>query len=91
MICASPRNRCTRFAPRGIGMLQAMIQTATVTIEELLEHSSWVRSLARQLVSDSSIADDLAQEAWVAALRRPPLRGVPLRPFWNRVARGGLP
>ena len=39
---------------------------------ELLERAAWVRRLARGLVSDASAADDLAQEAWVAALSSAP-------------------
>ena len=45
-----------------------MIRPATVSIEELLEHSAWVRGLARQLVTDATAADDTVQDAWVAAL-----------------------
>jgi RNA polymerase sigma factor (sigma-70 family) len=40
-------------------------------VREWLEHRGWVRELARRLVSDSSLADDVAQEAWVAVLERP--------------------
>lgn len=64
-----------------------MIRTATVSIEELLEHSAWVRALARQLVADGASADDLVQETWTAALVQPPARGVPLRPWLARVLR----
>jgi len=41
-------------------------------IGQLLEHARWVRGLARCLTSDDADADDLAQDAWVAALRHPP-------------------
>src|SRR5688572_4990185 len=41
-------------------------------LETLLSHTAWVRSLARSLVSDPHLADDLVQETWVAALERPP-------------------
>ena len=64
-----------------------MIRTATVSVEELLEHSAWARALARQLVADAATADDLVQDAWLAALVRPPLRGVPVRPWLARVLR----
>ncbi|HTF90237.1 MAG TPA: sigma-70 family RNA polymerase sigma factor [Planctomycetota bacterium] len=67
-----------------------MIRTATVTIEELLEHSAWVRGLARQLVSDAATADDTVQNAWVAALSKPPLRGVPVRPWLARVVHNAV-
>lgn len=39
--------------------------------EQLLSQTSWVRDLARRLVRDPDLADDLAQEAWLAALRAP--------------------
>jgi RNA polymerase sigma factor (sigma-70 family) len=38
-------------------------------LDLLLTHSAWVRALARRLVGEG--ADDLVQEAWVAALARP--------------------
>ena len=31
--------------------------------EALLEHTGWLRGLARALVSDPNVADDLTQEA----------------------------
>lgn len=50
-----------------------------VPIERLLEHREWVRGLARSLVFGSADADDLVQDAWVAALRSPPRHGESLR------------
>jgi RNA polymerase sigma-70 factor (ECF subfamily) len=41
-------------------------------IGQLLEHARWVRGLARCLTHDDASADDLAQDAWIAALRNPP-------------------
>ncbi len=38
----------------------------------LLENASWVRALARQLLSDEGLAEDVAQEALTVALDRPP-------------------
>jgi len=64
-----------------------MIRTATFSVEELLEHSAWARALARQLVADAATADDLVQDAWLAAMLRPPLRGVPVRPWLASVLR----
>lgn len=43
----------------------------------LLAHSSWLRSLARSLVGDPHRAEDLIQEAWVAALQNPPVDAAP--------------
>ncbi|MCP3920910.1 MAG: hypothetical protein GY711_35730 [bacterium] len=42
------------------------------TIAALIEHEGFVRSLARSLVPDRALAEDLAQDTWVAALRHPP-------------------
>lgn len=52
--------------------------------EFLLTQDDWLRRIARQLVSDPDLADDLVQDAWVAGLERgrtdvasrPWLRGV---------------
>jgi RNA polymerase sigma factor (sigma-70 family) len=43
-----------------------------LTAEELLEHSSWVQKLARQLLANRESAEDAVQETWLAALERPP-------------------
>lgn len=40
-----------------------------IAVHELLEHSGWMRALARQLVRDAAAADDVVQEAYLAALR----------------------
>ena len=40
--------------------------------DSLLQHRGLVEGLARQLVYDSHQADDISQETWLAALRRPP-------------------
>ena len=37
-------------------------------MESLLEHAQWVQELAYKLVRDPSLADDIVQETWVAAL-----------------------
>jgi len=41
-------------------------------LRDLLEHATWVRGLARRLTHDDASADDLAQDAWIAAVRNPP-------------------
>ena len=35
--------------------------------DELLRHLDWIQSLARRLVGDPALADDIAQETWLAA------------------------
>jgi RNA polymerase sigma-70 factor (ECF subfamily) len=54
-------------------------------LELLMSESAWLRALARSLVRDESTADDLVQETWLAALRKPPEPGRPLRPWLARV------
>lgn len=44
-------------------------------VEALLARSDWIRRVARALVGDDSAFEDVAQEAWVAALRQPPSSG----------------
>lgn len=46
---------------------------------ELLEHAGWVRSLARRLVRDENLADDVAQEVLSTAIRHPPRTRANLR------------
>ncbi len=43
-------------------------------VETLAAQTEWMRRLARRLVGDPHAADDLAQEACLAALERPPVR-----------------
>lgn len=58
-----------------------------VPTEELLRHRAWVRSLARSLVADPSTVDDLEQEAWLAALERPPRHADAATTWLGRVVR----
>ncbi len=53
----------------------------------LLDHAVWLRSLAASLVGDRATADDLVQETYAAALRRPPAADRPVRPWLARVLR----
>jgi RNA polymerase sigma-70 factor (ECF subfamily) len=45
-----------------------------IGVEVLLEHAAFVKALARRLVRDEATAEDVAQQTWLAALRRPPDR-----------------
>lgn len=42
-----------------------------IPIEELLLHEDWVRALARRLLGDETLVDEVVQETWLAALTRP--------------------
>ncbi len=57
------------------------------SIESLLAHRTWLRRLARSLVRDAHEADDLEQEVWVKALRRPPRTGRSVRGWLATVLR----
>jgi RNA polymerase sigma-70 factor (ECF subfamily) len=59
----------------------------TVDLAGLLRHSEWLRALARSLVADGDAADDLVQDAWLAAARRPPDPARPARPWLAGVVR----
>lgn len=59
----------------------------TARIDEWLRHRDWIAKLARSLVSDPASADDLVQETWMVASRRPPKTGELARPWLLRVLR----
>ncbi len=54
--------------------------------EALLIHARFLRGLTRALVVDDARAEDLVQETWLAAVRRPPVEG-DLRAWLARVLR----
>ncbi len=64
--------------------------TSNQTITALLEHETFVRSLARSLVGDHALADDLAQDTWVTALRHPPSTESSPRGWFAEVMRNRL-
>lgn len=55
--------------------------------QALLEHGAFVRALVRSLVADEHRADDVEQQTWLAALRRPPRRLDRARAFLAIVAK----
>lgn len=57
------------------------------TSEQLLAEMGWVRQLARALIKDAALADDLAQDTWIVAAEREPDTTQPLRPWLGRVVR----
>lgn len=64
-----------------------MSHTSPTSLESLLAHEGWARSLARALVRDGHQADDLVQRAFEAALDRPPAAGTPPRRWLASVMR----
>ena len=55
-------------------------------LESLLANGTWVRDLVRKLLYDKSLTDDVVQEVWIAALRKPPRAAGALRTWLFRVA-----
>lgn len=49
-----------------------MRHSEPVRIEQLLEHESWLRGIAARLAREGSEVDELVQETWLVAMRRPP-------------------
>jgi iron(II)-dependent oxidoreductase len=54
---------------------------------ELLAQSEWLRALARTLVQDAELAEDLVQETWLSALRTRPAPEGGLRGWLGTVLR----
>ncbi|MHC4136662.1 MAG: RNA polymerase sigma factor, partial [Planctomycetota bacterium] len=59
----------------------------SIDAERLLAHASFVRGLARSLLLDEHRADDIVQETFLAAIRRPPRQGVDVRAWLGGVVR----
>jgi len=57
-----------------------------LSTETLLAHEPFVRAVARGLLADEAGVQDVVQETWLRALRRPPRPGVSLRAWLARVA-----
>ncbi|MEM7305793.1 MAG: sigma-70 family RNA polymerase sigma factor [Planctomycetota bacterium] len=55
--------------------------------ELLLEHMDWVQGLARRLVEDETLADDISQDAWAIAVASPPRGPESLRGWLATVVR----
>ncbi|HUS64632.1 MAG TPA: RNA polymerase sigma factor, partial [Kofleriaceae bacterium] len=55
--------------------------------EDLVAHAAWMRRLAAALAGPAGDADDLVQDAFVAALRSPPDADRPARPWLAQVLR----
>ena len=55
--------------------------------QSLVEHRGFVEALARRLVFDQHLADDLVQETLLAAMRNPPRERKAMRGWLARVVR----
>ena len=64
-----------------------MKPTEAMSPDQLTTHEAFLRRLARALVSDGPDADDLVQEAYAAALERPPEAPGSLRAWMAGVVR----
>ena len=62
----------------------------TMDTTTLLEHRDWVRALAYGLVKDQNLADDLVQEAWLAAQRSGDIQPEAARGWFASVMRRKL-
>lgn len=54
-------------------------------VERLLEDGAWLQALARSVIADRATADDVAQDATVIALTKPPREARALRGWIRRV------
>lgn len=64
-----------------------MAQQRTLEAETLLAHAGWMHALAARLVGDAETADDVVQDAWIAAWRHQPDAQRALEPWLARVVR----
>ncbi|HEX6885632.1 MAG TPA: sigma-70 family RNA polymerase sigma factor [Planctomycetota bacterium] len=63
-----------------------MSDALPIAPEELFQHAEFLKHLARRLLKDEQLAEDVAQEALVAAWRDPPRERGALRTFLARTA-----
>ena len=64
-----------------------MTKPNMVPIESLLRHDDFIRGLARNLLGRDSRAEDVAQDAWLAAARDGPSSEAQARGWFGRVVR----
>lgn len=75
--------------PRVRGILGG-VTASDPSLDNLLGHVPWVRSLALQLCRDVHLAEDAAQEACLLAARRPPRDSGRLRAYLAKIVRNLL-
>ncbi|MEM7233257.1 MAG: sigma-70 family RNA polymerase sigma factor [Planctomycetota bacterium] len=64
-----------------------MPESERIPIEQVLENGTWVRKLARRLLWDESLVDDVVQEAWILAFTKPPSKAQALQAWLKKVVR----
>ena len=64
-----------------------VMENPDAILGHLMANDAWVRTLAHRLVADPHVAEDVAQEAWLAALTNPPRKGSAARSWFGRVVR----
>ncbi|MHC4814222.1 MAG: sigma-70 family RNA polymerase sigma factor [Planctomycetota bacterium] len=74
--------------PGGFGCLPCVMNATTqINPEALLSHLDFVRGVARSLLFDEHEVDDVVQQTWLQAVRRPPRKPGALRSWLGTVAR----
>ncbi len=68
-------------------MTPPLVPSTSSTPEALLAERAWVRRVAGAIAGNDPDADDIAQDAWVSALRAPPTGGGTGRTWFRRVLR----
>ncbi len=61
--------------------------TQALDAEALMRHDAWLRPFVRSILGDGQQVDDVLQETWMTALRRPPAEAGALRTWLTQVAR----
>ncbi len=64
-----------------------MTHPTALPLDVLLARRPFVKGLANALVHDPGTAEDIEQEAWLTALRRPPAPGGSVRGWFSKVLR----
>jgi len=74
------------WAVGGILLLEMEHASDTAArLDALMAEMGWVRRLARALVKDAAVANDVAQDAWLLAMQHPVADVRPRRPWLRRV------
>ncbi len=69
------------------GLLPSKMTADRIDSASLLKHRAFVRAVARRLLSDPNLVDDVEQQTWMAALEKPPRDRQALGAWLGQVAR----